>query len=66
MVEQRKEAPVKTSKTLRMLAATALVSALAILLTSPAQAYVGSEGNGGQVTYAERRYPGRQCRCVPH
>ena len=49
MVEQRKEATVYTSKTLRMLAATAVVSALAILLTSPAQAYLPNEG-GGSVT----------------
>ena len=49
MVEQRKEATVYTPKTLRMLAATAVVSALAILLTSPAQAYLPNEG-GGSVT----------------
>ena len=58
MVEQRKEAPVETSKTLRMLAATALVSALAILLTSPAQAYVGSEGDGGSATTLSVGGPG--------
>ena len=49
MVERRKEATVYPSKTLRMLAATAVVSALAILLTSPAQAYLPNEG-GGSVT----------------
>ena len=46
MVEQRKEATVDTSKTIRMLAATAVVSALAILVTSPAHAYVPNEGAG--------------------
>ena len=46
MVEQRKEATVDTSKAIRMLAATAVVSALAILLTSPAHAYVPDEGVG--------------------
>ena len=46
MVEQRKEATVDTSKTIRLLGATAVVSALAILLTSPAQAYVPDEGAG--------------------
>ena len=50
MVEQRKEATVDTSKTLRILAATAVVSALAILLTSPAQAYLPNEGGGSVAT----------------
>ena len=50
MVEQRKEATVEPSKTLRMLAATAVVSALAILVASPAGAwYSDVQGNGGPV-----------------
>ncbi len=49
MVEQRKEATVEPSKTLRMLAATAVVSALAILLASPAQASFISDGGAGPV-----------------
>jgi hypothetical protein len=37
---------VDTSRAIRLLTATAVVSALAILLTSPAQAYVPNEGVG--------------------
>jgi hypothetical protein len=39
MVERRKEAPVNPSKTFRLIAVTMVVSALAVLLTSPAHAY---------------------------
>jgi hypothetical protein len=50
MVERRKEAPMNTSKTSRMLVATAVVSALAILLVTPAQAYWVNEGGSSTPT----------------
>lgn len=59
MVEQRKEATVEPSKTLRMLAATAVVSALAILVASPAGAwYSDVQGNGGPVVAPSVGNPG--------
>ena len=50
MVKLNKEAAMQTSSTLRILVATAVVSALAILMTSPAQASFVNEGGGVSVT----------------
>jgi hypothetical protein len=58
MVDRRKEASVDTSKTLRLLVATAVVSALAVLLTSPALAYLPNEGGEGPVAAPSVGNPG--------
>jgi hypothetical protein len=50
MIKRRKEGTVETSRALRILVATAAVSALVILMTSPAQAYYVNEGGDVSVT----------------
>jgi hypothetical protein len=47
MVERRKEDTMEPSKIRRLLAATAVVSVLAILVISPANAYWLNEGGAG-------------------
>ncbi len=58
MVKLSKEAAMQTSSTLRILVATAIVSALAILMTSPAQAYWVNEDSGTPATAAIVGNPG--------
>jgi hypothetical protein len=53
-----KEATVETSRILRMVVATAVVSALAVLFTTPANALLRSEGGGGYTVTAIVGNPG--------